>query len=29
MNRHITNTVSQQFGRFAAHPFPSWFQTIV
>ncbi len=29
MNRHITNTVSQAFGRFASHPFSPWFQKIV
>ncbi|HHH72839.1 MAG TPA: phosphatidylserine decarboxylase [Sulfuricurvum sp.] len=29
MTKHITNTISQQFHRFAAHPFPGWFQRIV
>jgi len=29
MTRHITNTISQQFGRFASHEFPRWFQKIV
>ncbi|WP_345971412.1 phosphatidylserine decarboxylase [Sulfurimonas sp. HSL1-6] len=29
MTRHITNTISQQFGRFASKEFPRWFQKIV
>jgi phosphatidylserine decarboxylase len=29
MTRHITNRISRQFGRFAAHEFPLWFQKIV
>jgi phosphatidylserine decarboxylase len=29
MTRHITNRISQQFHRFASHPFPEWFQRIV
>lgn len=29
MTRHITNIVSRQFGRFASHEFPRWFQKIV
>ena len=29
MTRHITNTISQQFGRFASKAFPHWFQKIV
>lgn len=29
MTHHITNTISQQFGRFAGHAFPAWFQRIV
>lgn len=29
MTRHITNIISQQFGRFASKEFPRWFQTIV
>ncbi len=29
MTRHITNTISQQFGKFASHPFAPWFQKIV
>ena len=29
MTRHITNTLSQQFGKFASKAFPRWFQKIV
>ncbi|MBD3800069.1 MAG: phosphatidylserine decarboxylase [Campylobacterales bacterium] len=29
MTRHITNAISQQFGRFASKEFPQWFQKIV
>ncbi|MEJ2467906.1 MAG: phosphatidylserine decarboxylase [Campylobacterales bacterium] len=29
MTRHITNTISQKFGRFAAHEFPRGFQKII
>jgi len=29
MTRHITNTISRQFGRFASKEFPRWFQKIV
>jgi len=29
MTRHITNAISQRFGRFASKEFPRWFQNIV
>lgn len=29
MKKHITSLISQNFGRFASHEFPSWFQKIV
>lgn len=29
MNKHITSLISQNFGKFASHEFPSWFQRIV
>ncbi|WP_345993950.1 phosphatidylserine decarboxylase [Sulfurimonas sp. HSL-1716] len=29
MNKHITSLISQKFGKFASHKFPSWFQRIV